>query len=299
MRINIVAPDNGVGLSRDRKIIAEALHESGHELNVCSADGMKAGFDVSIFCEVVYPDKMRFSKRNYLIPNPEWFFKQWTGTLNRFDSILCKTRDAERIFRFLGARTKYIGFTSIDMYDQNIIRRNQFIHVAGKSDNKGTEQVIEAASKTGYPTIIVTQTESHKMNRRSTNVQLLFGRIEEKNLRRLMNESRFHLCPSRCEGFGHYINEARSVGGIVVTTNVAPMNELVTRELGYGVRVISSSKQNLGTRVVPDVESIAECMNSCMRLQADEVQELSERNRSAYLSDKGIFFANLIDVLEL
>uniref|UniRef100_M4B7V6 Uncharacterized protein n=1 Tax=Hyaloperonospora arabidopsidis (strain Emoy2) TaxID=559515 RepID=M4B7V6_HYAAE len=31
------------------------------------------------------------------------------------------------------------------------------------------------------------------------------------------------------EGFGHYINQARASGGLIVSTNLPPMNELLTR----------------------------------------------------------------------
>ncbi|DAZ98289.1 TPA: hypothetical protein N0F65_008875 [Lagenidium giganteum] len=34
------------------------------------------------------------------------------------------------------------------------------------------------------------------------------------------------------EGYGHYINQARAAGGLIVTPNVAPMNELVTPDAG-------------------------------------------------------------------
>ena len=36
-----------------------------------------------------------------------------------------------------------------------------------------------------------------------------------------------HICPSAREGFGHYINEARSVGAVVLTIDAAPMSEFV------------------------------------------------------------------------
>jgi hypothetical protein len=48
----------------------------------------------------------------------------------------------------------------------------------------------------------------------------------------LQQSSGVHLCPSREEGFGHYINEARALGALVMTTNWAPMNELVQDHFG-------------------------------------------------------------------
>ena len=37
-----------------------------------------------------------------------------------------------------------------------------------------------------------------------------------------------YVCPSSTEGYGHYLNEGRSAGGIIITTDAAPMNELVS-----------------------------------------------------------------------
>ena len=43
-----------------------------------------------------------------------------------------------------------------------------------------------------------------------------------------------HVCCSDAEGFGHYINEGRAHGALVrtVTTDAAPMNELVDESCG-------------------------------------------------------------------
>ncbi|GMF50113.1 unnamed protein product [Phytophthora fragariaefolia] len=53
----------------------------------------------------------------------------------------------------------------------------------------------------------------------SQGLNLDFGRI--------MAESSFFLCPSSMEGYGHYINQARSSGGVIITTDAHPMNELI------------------------------------------------------------------------
>ena len=61
-----------------------------------------------------------------------------------------------------------------------------------------------------------------------SNVTIVRQKMPLPELRRLMATTGIHVCPSACEGFGHSINEARSLGAVVVTTDAPPMNELVT-----------------------------------------------------------------------
>lgn len=60
-----------------------------------------------------------------------------------------------------------------------------------------------------------------------TNMQWL-ETVGISELRSLAISNSVHLCPSVREGFGHYINEARANGALVITTNFAPMNEFVS-----------------------------------------------------------------------
>ncbi|KAG6619557.1 Homebox and aldo/keto reductase [Phytophthora cinnamomi] len=47
---------------------------------------------------------------------------------------------------------------------------------------------------------------------------------------RMMVETAFLLCTSVLEGYGHYINQARANAALIVTTDAAPMNELLPAE---------------------------------------------------------------------
>lgn len=69
-------------------------------------------------------------------------------------------------------------------------------------------------------------------------------RLPEEKLYRLQYMSGVHVCPSREEGFGHYINEARALGALVMTTDMPPMNELVNGTFGIliGCRVGTYSR---------------------------------------------------------
>jgi hypothetical protein len=49
---------------------------------------------------------------------------------------------------------------------------------------------------------------------------------------RLMALAGVHLCPSLAEGFGHTINQARSISGLIITTDAPPMNELIDETCG-------------------------------------------------------------------
>lgn len=83
---------------------------------------------------------------------------------------------------------------------------------------------------------------------KASNIQLHIGKLDSTQFGKLITESSFFLCPSFQEGYGHYINQARASGGVILTTDVAPMNELITRDSGVLVsaRKFSYEEQFLG-----------------------------------------------------
>jgi len=49
---------------------------------------------------------------------------------------------------------------------------------------------------------------------------------------RLQTLAAVHVCPSMVEGWGHYIDEGRRTGAVVITLDAAPMNELIDASCG-------------------------------------------------------------------
>lgn len=300
IRVQIVSKDNGVGLSRDVAILRDAIMLFRPEAEVVFTDWRDRGrrtkprhFDLNIFLELVNPQFFGDARKNVMVPNPEWYTREWMQQVRRFDEVWAKTKAAEIAFAPYNAHTVFIGWDSVDMYDATVPRKRQMLHVAGKSSAKGTEQVLEAyrLSATDVPLVVVGDRDVPRMVGVSH-----YRRVDDTRLRQLMNESPVHLCPSSYEGFGHYINEARSVGAFVITTNAAPMNELVTHHFGMGAAVGSTSVQNLGLHSHVDVESLARCIGYAVNAWGTVVN-IGRRSRSFFLAGRTDFRTNLNKLL--
>lgn len=83
---------------------------------------------------------------------------------------------------------------------------------------------------------------------RSKNVIVHKGKLDSLSFGKLIAETAFFMCSSLQEGYGHYINQARSALGFIVTTGVAPMNELITPDSGALIRAdsIAHKQQFMG-----------------------------------------------------
>jgi glycosyltransferase involved in cell wall biosynthesis len=169
-----------------------------------------------------------------------------------FDEIWCKTRQAETIFNKLlsnknDVSVRYIGWTSIDRHSLKHKKKyDEYLHVAGKSIFKGTQSIINNWD-VKYPTLHLVYNKSNlslTIPVELTNIKTYPERLDDDELIRLMNTCAIHLCPSEAEGFGHYLNEARSCSSIVITTDAEPMNMFSSDP--YLIKV--GDRQELGGR---------------------------------------------------
>lgn len=300
MKVQLITKDNAYGLSQDVAVLRSALVGiSGDHIQVDFNDWrtpkpVAAGhYDLNVFLEEI-PD-IRFcpqAKRNVLVPNPEWFWN--VKHLAHVDEVWAKTHDCARIFKRYHKRVKYIGWTSGDRYLPEVPKEKIMVHLAGASSAKGTAEVIVAMRK--RPRLRLTLASERPVPNCPPNVEQV-GRLDAEAFVLLQNRAAIHLCPSSYEGFGHYLNEARSVGAVIITTNAEPMTELVGPAFGFGAASSHVTTQNLAVHKHVDAVSLGEMIDLAMGLELPSLLNLGLNARAAYLAGREEFLSNLKAVL--
>ena len=228
MKINIVSPDNGVGLTHSAAILTEALVEAGCEVSHHDIrdlpDGAAQPYAANIFMERLIPQWFRAANLNWMVPNQEWFLDEDLPYLPQVDCMLCKTHHAEQIFNRLGVQTEYISFTSNDRLDEDVPRDHKaFFHLAGRSLKKGTETLLRVWERhPAWPALTIVQHPETQLKVHGENITYISEYMDDDALRELQNRHGVHLCPSEVEGFGHSIVEPMTCRALVVKTNASP-----------------------------------------------------------------------------
>lgn len=295
MRVNIISRDNGWGLSRDMAVLRDAIVAAGDHIvtgwdyqdtNIPSAD-------VNVMLELVAPHAFARAYRNIFVPNPEWFFAdRWTVHLPKFDEVWGKTDDACCLFAAMHRNVVKSGWTSRDMkLGSSIIfsppqREPLLLHVAGASPAKGTAQVLEVMRRRSDLSLLMVVSKERQDV--TPNVHQVTG-LGDGILAFHMHQCAVHLCPSSYEGFGHTINESRSNGALIITTNAPPMNELVTAEFGIGVPWRSTSRQRMATHYHVDVDELEKAIDLALSMPPETIDAVGAKARAAYLAGRNDF----------
>ncbi|KAI9349566.1 hypothetical protein BDR26DRAFT_628530 [Obelidium mucronatum] len=273
--------------------------------------------------------------RNMWIPNDEW------NQLPLYElgiSILCKTRIACNSYRAYmekakiqkgeGANLKYMSHSTPDvresamsllgekkfktfMADSN--RYNRFYHILSPNRMNTTEELLHCwAGKPRWPklTIVAHHAKPHELIRNETsafeqiprNIQILSSvAMTKAKLRELQVRNGIHLCPSQHEGYGHFINEARALESLVMTTHYPPMEELVEDGVS-GVLVdhdepMAESNHALQKYLVPPVRvpasSICAAVERVLKMDIASRKQMGRKAREAFEWDTKIMKDNL------
>ena len=283
------------GLENDAKVIGRTLYNQEVEFDyVCYREESlyemytkkeKCTHDIVIFLEHIHPKYIEVGEKVIYILNPECVTKRDQLMLKHCHQILCKTRMTYEVMK--DYNREYIGFSSVDRYLGDIKKQPQCIHIRGVSKYKQTQVVIDTwLANPQYPIIHIVTQESVRipnMVKIAENVILHQRKLEEEELKELMNICELHVCPSMCEGYGHYINEARSVGGIVLTTDAAPMNEHITKEYGILIKYENKIEKNGVCMYEVTQPSLEKGVEKYMRLSSEERCNMMQKAREMYI----------------
>jgi glycosyltransferase involved in cell wall biosynthesis len=323
-RINVVIRENGGGLTTHLRILLDVLGNAGFRLTVNGHPPVPRAlpwvgtavrrnlfrrvlkrrlYDVNLFVEHVEPAYLPQAKMNFLLPHPEWFRDDQHAFLPYIDRVLCLTEDGVHAFSTLGAPTQLVGFTSPDRWDREVPKGGSFLHVAGRSEQKGTRAVFDVWLRhPEWPRLVVVQrevtTSGAKIEAvRAPNIDHILHRLDDAELRYYQSSAPVVLCPSEAEGFGHCIVEAMSCGSLTLTTDAPPMNELVSPERGVLVRYTHREPQRLGTVYHVDVDDLEAKIERVVQMDPDERGELGSRARAWFEENDRRFRRRFVQAL--
>jgi glycosyltransferase involved in cell wall biosynthesis len=318
LRVNVIGKSNGVGLARDIDLLVSALRAAGHQVEVTvidpaqakrrrsplaqfamrarlawggSGDRMRTGADVNLMLEHVWLQYLPTAPINVAVPNPEWFDGHDRRFLAQVDNVWAKTRYTRELFNALGCPTTYIGFDSEDRYERTTVKQRTYFHLAGKSTMKGTDRLVRLWQRhPEWPRLIILQHRSGGAALPAApNVDARTGYLTDLELRRLQNESMFHLCLSLTEGWGHYIAEAMSAAAVTITVDARPMNELVAADRGVLVPYRATGKQRLATTYQFDEAGLEAAIARTLAMGDEECAQIGARARAWFVENKSGF----------
>ena len=308
---------SSTGLKQDAKIIANIVKAHFPNIKIREFDGTKHKLmnglillekllctlvlqkkQMTFHIEEVYKEVAFYSAYNALFPNQEWLRSGTQAAITEKIHIFCKTHYAVEQLQKRWPHCEFTGFTSIDYFSPAARKDfSMFLHVAGKSEQKGTLPLLKAWHKNPqWPQLFVVSRQPEHASFSGNNVKVISEFLPQKELILLMNRCGIHLCPSEAEGFGHSINEALSTGSVIAVTDAAPMNEFGDEPFLFNVSERASRyMSSLNRCSVNDIENTIERI-----LAADYhvLETMGSRNRTRYLATKKSFENRLINKLK-
>lgn len=209
--------------------------------------------------------------------------------------VLCKSRYAEGIMeRF---KQRYRCSWTVDRCIFPPICTDPFIahpkdrgicfHMAGRSWMKNTTAVIQAWERhPDWPALIVTcvdmckaqHAECLRGRQGATNIHVLDDFLSREQANKLLRHGGYSILPSSCEGYGHSLYEACANGNLLVTTNIPPINEHLTKdacvmlEPSREVRVGSREKSMALLPTVPYSAAFGESGSACFEVSVADLE---------------------------
>lgn len=307
--VRIVARTNRVGMDRDVRLLLDAFAtfrerpDFSHYRSIGPHHGFIGRRDPHawiLFLERVTARWLRRAGHYLLIPNQERYARRLVPLLTRIDHILCKTLHAQEIFAALHPSVHFIGFTSADRMQPDILPDyDRFFHLAGGSALKGTQVLLDLwARHPEWPELTLVQHRGAVPAGIPANVSHVYRYLPDDELKALQNTCGVHLCPSRSEGWGHSIVEAMSCRALTITTDGPPMNELVRPDRGVLVPWYRTEPRKLGFNYDVDPACLERTIMETISRPASDKQTIGNVARRWFEENDRAFRGNLKRIVE-
>ena len=301
--INIITYNNNYGLTHDFNILKKYLLDIFNNdvtINFVNFYDYKLpSSNINIFLEILPNILIKNDRINILIPNQEWFYNSWIPYLNNVDFIWSKTKYITDIFNkhIDNNKIDYLGWCSNDMISKNSIKNyHQFLHLCGRSIYKQTQTIINCWNEHLPKLVIVYSPKDVILQTRDLpNITYIKERLEIDDLQKLMNYCGVHICCSETEGFGHYIQEAKSCQSIVITTNAPPMNSFIDNSFGYLIDVDKNviCNDTLSSKFYINTNHLLDTIKSIQNTPIPILDNMGVLARNSYLTTNDDFKSQL------
>jgi glycosyltransferase involved in cell wall biosynthesis len=319
LRVNVITNPNSAGLRTDADIVCFLLHAMGIDTLIVDMfsyplDERARGSDLNIFLESLHEGRYLtgYARANWLVPNAEWYYPHlWDRYLPLISLILCKTQHAYRLWsqRVGPSRCLYTGFESRDMLTPYWISRDAgFIHIAGKSESKGTDAIAEAWKRLPYhPLTVITSSSNDAEVQISRRLMNLFSgcamnvrhlhSLSDEQLSAQLSGHRFAIQPSLYEGYGHSIHEALSAQCVVLTTDAPPMNEFAGIDLSALIPVVRRVPRMMVEFSHCSVDGIRNRVEAAAGMREEDLDRIGDRARQAWERERLFFRETFTDAI--
>jgi len=326
VRVNLLTNPNSRGLQRDVEVITNVLQQYLDcrilvlDLFAKTPDDPGArGADINLYLETLHQGRyLGCAQSNWLMVNPEWYLPEFERSLSQISLILSKTRHAHKLWssRFGELRCPYIAFTSRDrlLSDSHVHRTGGFLHIAGKSSAKGTEEIAKAwhllnerykmvapltvvtCSSPVYPDEAYVARKLHSLFAGLPAVRCLHN-IPEDQMTIEMNRNRCLLAPSLYEGWGQSLHEGMSAKMVIMTTDAEPMRSFPGIPQDLLVPVERTVPRYMIHLSYPRVSGIVNAVHRVLAMKEPEVERLGAAARSGWHAENDTFCNVLPDLV--
>ncbi len=317
----ILASHPSPGLMQDKAVVKEIAETAGYKVQTIDIPLPFSRQDINLpipsewqedTIVIMFEHIFGFSPEPAITAfyaNPEWILDSDINKIEDYppDYILAKSRDAEQRLQsqFPTCEVIYTGFSSLTSASDNVrLDFSKVFHARGLSGTKNTSSVLKSyemyGEKLPYCTVTMRTFDNAVPEFDSmigSNCRIIFRDLEQSEMDRLIETHGIHLCPSECEGFGHYIFGPMRLGNIVVTSDCPPMNELVTDTCGFLIRG-NIEDRGLYQKISISPDAIAETLLDIMSKSPEGLKQISQnaQNRFNMLNDE--FEQNFLDFIK-